>query len=265
MARPVMSRRPARLSAALTCARVSLRPCAGSGALPSSSRVSGASRSCEGLQRGGEVLPQLVPQPLHLPGPFPDHRLVGARQDLDRRRPPGLSPAAGRSWWESVRTMSASTCASPASLLAPDTPCRSRNRAACSGFTGNTRYPAATSAATHGPRSVSIPTSTSPSSASSPRNRRPGRAAARSRPRPPAAACWPAPSRPRPSPRRRDGPQPSHHPRTAAPALPSQAESHLSSQRENHQRPNRTVLTPRRAGTTSQQRSTLPVTGRGTI
>ena len=50
-----MSRRPARLSAAETCARVSLAARAGSGALPSSSRASGASRSCEGLQRGGEV------------------------------------------------------------------------------------------------------------------------------------------------------------------------------------------------------------------
>jgi hypothetical protein len=37
----------------------------------------------EGLQRGGKVLPQLVPQPVHLPGPLPDQRLVGARQDLD--------------------------------------------------------------------------------------------------------------------------------------------------------------------------------------
>ena len=58
----------------------------------------------------------------------------------------GLSPAAGRSWWESVRTMSASMCASPASLFAPDTPCRSRYRDACSGFTAEHRYPAAISA-----------------------------------------------------------------------------------------------------------------------
>src|SRR6185312_13215657 len=32
----------------------------------------------ERLQRGGEVLPQLVPQPLHRPGAVPDHRLVRA-------------------------------------------------------------------------------------------------------------------------------------------------------------------------------------------
>jgi len=54
--------------------------------------------------------------------------------------------------------MSASMCESPPSLLAPDTPCRSRYREACSGFTGYTVYPAAIRAATHGPRSVSIPT-----------------------------------------------------------------------------------------------------------
>ena len=64
--------------------------------------------------------------------------------------------------------MSASMCASPPSLFAPDTPCRCRYRDACSGFTGNTAYPAATSAATHGPRSVSIPATTSASSPSSP-------------------------------------------------------------------------------------------------
>jgi hypothetical protein len=37
-----------------------------------------------------------------------------------------LSPATCRSWWRSVRTMSASTCASAVSLLAPDTLRRSR-------------------------------------------------------------------------------------------------------------------------------------------
>ena len=42
-------------------------------------------------------------------------------------------------------------------------------------------------------------------------------------------------------------------------------QSALSSQQENHQRPNERVLTPQRAGTTSQQRSTLPATSRGTI
>ncbi len=38
----------------------------------------------EGRQRGREVLPQLVPQPLHLPGPLPDQRLVRPGHHLDR-------------------------------------------------------------------------------------------------------------------------------------------------------------------------------------
>ena len=37
--------------------------------------------------------------------------------------------------------MSASMCASAASLLTPDTPCRSRYRDACSGLAGYTVYP----------------------------------------------------------------------------------------------------------------------------
>jgi hypothetical protein len=48
----VMFRRWARLSAALTCARVSFRARAGSGALPSSSRVSVASRSSKASSAG---------------------------------------------------------------------------------------------------------------------------------------------------------------------------------------------------------------------
>jgi hypothetical protein len=60
-------------------------------------------------------------------------------------------------------------------------------------------------------------------------------------------------------------PQPSHPLRTGASPLPSKMPNHVSGLRENHQRPNKTVLTPNQAGTTSQQRSTLPVTGRGTI
>ena len=86
MALSGMFRRRARLSAALTCARVSFAARAGSGALPSSSRVSRGVQVLEGLQRGGEVLAQLVPQPLHRPGPLPDQRLVRAGQHLDALR-----------------------------------------------------------------------------------------------------------------------------------------------------------------------------------
>ena len=139
---------------------------AGSGALASSSKVSAASRSSQRLQGGGEVLAQGVPQPLGVAGALPDRRLLCVRVTTLTASACALSAATGRNWWASVRTMSASTCASAASLLAPDTACRSRYRAACSGLTANTSYPAAASAATHGPRSVSIPTSTRASSGS---------------------------------------------------------------------------------------------------
>ena len=93
MALSAMFRRRARLSAALTCARVSFAARAGSGALASSSSASGASRSAKAASAAGGVLPQLVPQPLHLPGPLPDQRLVRAGQHLDA---PGLRAVPGR-------------------------------------------------------------------------------------------------------------------------------------------------------------------------
>jgi len=65
----------------------------------------------------------------------------------------------------SYRVTVHSRCASAGSLLAPETLNRSRYRAACSGLTAYTRYPAAINAWTHGPRSVSIPIRT-PASAS---------------------------------------------------------------------------------------------------
>jgi ABC-2 type transporter len=86
-----------------------------------------------------------------------------------------------------------------------------------------------------------------------------------SRPPPPAAACAPAPGPRRPSAPRRDGPRPSHPRRTIASVLPSPVPDLASSLRENHRRPNETVLTPRtrQADTTSHQRSTLPATRQG--
>ena len=162
--------------------------------------------------------------------------------------------------------MSASMCASPASLLAPDTPCRSRYRDACSGFTANTVYPAAASAATHGPRSVSIPTTTSASPASSPRCC-------------PISSCsWAIPATPsgsrrfastlpglRPSAPRRDGPQPSHPLRTAASSSPVQDVEYWSAACGRTISDLMKLCSRQQAGTTSQQRSALPVTGRGTI
>jgi hypothetical protein len=84
------------LRAALTWARVSFRARPGSGTLASSSRTSGASRFSKASRAAGR-LPQLVPQPLHLPGAFPDHRLVRAGQHLGPSAS-GLSPATSRSW-----------------------------------------------------------------------------------------------------------------------------------------------------------------------
>jgi hypothetical protein len=54
-------------------------------ALASSSRVSGASRSSNASSAAGKVIPQRVPQPLGVPGTFPDQRLVRAGHHLDRR------------------------------------------------------------------------------------------------------------------------------------------------------------------------------------
>ena len=85
--------------------------------------------------------------------------------------------------------------------------CRSRYRAACSGLTANTVYPAATSA---GHPRAAVGLDPDPTSLRRPRRprraaRRSARAAGRSRPRPRAAAPWPAAGPPRPSARRRDG------------------------------------------------------------
>ena len=121
VALPGMSRRRARLSAAEICARVSFAARAGSGALPSSSSASGASRSSKASSAAGKysrswcrsrwtcrVRSQIS--------------VLWVRATTLTAPAPGLSPATARSWWESVRTMSVSMCASPRSLLAPDTP-----------------------------------------------------------------------------------------------------------------------------------------------
>ena len=107
-----MSRRRARLSAAETCARVSFAARAGSGALPSSSSASGASRSSKASSAAGKysrswcrsrctcrVRSQIS--------------VLWVRATTLTAPASGLSPATARSWWESVRTMSVSMCASP--------------------------------------------------------------------------------------------------------------------------------------------------------
>lgn len=112
-----------------------------------------------------------------------------------------LPPAAGRSSWARVATMSARMCASPASFLAPDAPSRPRNLTACSALTAKTVHQAATIAATHGPRSLSIrPPRPQLRRRGHRRGCRSSCAAEPSRPRPRVAATWRAgaPSRHQP-------------------------------------------------------------------
>ena len=266
MALSVMFRRRARLSAALTCARVSFAARAGSGALPSSSSVSGASRSSKASSAAGKysrswcrsrctarVRSQIsvlcVRASTLMPsasGAVAGHRpqLVGVGAHHVREHVRVAAVALG------ARTRRAAPGTATPAAGSPRTPC-TRPRPA---------------PATHGPRSVSIPTDhlrvvrvlaqVPPDQLVQPRP---------SRPRPRAAAASPAPSRPRPSPPRRDGPQPSHHPRTAAPALPSSDAETPSAASGRTISDLMKLCSRQQAGTTSQQRSTLPVTGRGTI
>ena len=83
---PGMSRRRARLRAALTCARVSFAARAGSGALPSSSSASEASRSAKASSAAGKYSRSWWRSRRGLPGPLPDQRLTGTRHHLDRLR-----------------------------------------------------------------------------------------------------------------------------------------------------------------------------------
>ena len=190
---------------------------AGSGALASSSSVSAASRSSKASSAAGKYSRSACRSRSSVPGAFPDQRLVRAGDHLDRlglrrcRRRPGAAGA------QSVRTMSASMCASPASLLAPDTPCRSRYRAACSGLTAIHRV-AGRDQRLHPRTAVGLDPDHHLGVVVGVRRRaarRSSRAAGRCRPRPRAAGPWPAGARPRPSARRRGGPRPSHLPRTA--------------------------------------------------
>ena len=130
--------------------------------------------------------------------------------------------------------------------------------------------PAAISAATHGPRSVSIPITTSASSASAPSRCpisfvQPGTSPAAT----PSGSRLRASTCPRrPSTRRRDGPAPSHRPRTTASVLLCRPSSGIwpAALRRLNQRPNETVLTPstRRARHPSSDQLSRPA-GRGTI
>jgi hypothetical protein len=150
-----------------------------------------------------------------------------------------------------MRTMSARVCASPGSDFAPDTERRCRYRAACSGFTANTRYPAATSAVTHGPRSVSIPITTCPAPArSSGSANRPINSCSRAIPSTPsdsraAPSRRPAAAPTRPAPPHRGDPLPSRRRRTTPPAQPPRhPPAHDQQPAGRSPRTNGPVLTP---------------------
>ena len=122
MARPVMFLRPARLRTALTWARVSFAARAGSGALPSSSRASAASRSSPKASSAAGKYSRSWFRSRWVCRVRSQISVLWVRARTLMPAYSGLSPAAGRSWWESgPHSMSASTCASPALLLAPET------------------------------------------------------------------------------------------------------------------------------------------------
>ena len=79
-----MSRRRARLSAALICARVSVAADAGSGGFGQQLQGVSGVQVLERFHRGGEVVTQRVAQPLGVPGALPDQRLVRSGHHLDR-------------------------------------------------------------------------------------------------------------------------------------------------------------------------------------
>ena len=246
-----MSRRRARLSAALIWLRVSLAAPGRVRGLAQQLQGVGGVEVLERLQRGREVLPQRVPQPLHLPGPFPDQRLVRPGHDLDRL---GLRAVTGdraqlvrvgpHHVGQHVRVRRVALGPGhrqafpvPGRLqrVHRDTPCTRRRPAPAP--TGPGRSRSRSSPGRRRPRC---------------RRRAPGRssrAAWPCPPCPPAAGPWPTGGRTRPSARRRGGPPPSHLPRTATHRV-SRLSSRITtgSQEENHQRPNEAVLTPQPGG-----------------
>ena len=215
-----------------------------------------------GLQGPGEVVPQLVPEPLDLPGPLPDQRLVRAGQHLQALRGravaghrPQLMGVGPDHIREHVR-VSAVALGPRHRMPRPEPRCLQRvhpehrvpGRDQRLRPTGRDRS-----------RSRPLP----------PRHRRPrpgdprsARAVRPSPRRPRAAGASPAPGPRRPSPRYRDDPQPSHPRQTAASGLRPGYRIPTCSQRENH-RGLMNQCSRRQAGTTSQQRSSSPGHRRG--
>ena len=117
-------------------------------------------RAIKDAQAVPRYCPDCTPTPRQSP---PD--VTPRRQRLAARAAAPADPAPA----VPLPRLPASTCASAVSLLAPDTPWRSRYRATDLGLIPNTWYPAATSAVTHRPRGGAVPTHTTPiSSATTP-------------------------------------------------------------------------------------------------
>ena len=243
-------------SAAVICVRVSLAAAGRVGGLGQQFQGVGAGqRQRVGGQGGGEVVAQRGPQPQHVAGAFPDQRLMGAGDDLDRLGLRRCPPATGRSWWRSVRTMSASVCASALSLLAPDNairlPVAGRPVWGSPRRPGSRPRPAPAPTAPGRSRYTPSPAAASASSAQVLRDQlvEPGH--------PVHALGQPRrghrPARARPAPPRRGGLPPSRRRRTAL-VLPS-SPGPLPAACGRPQRPNGPVLTPPSAGTTPHQPS----------
>jgi hypothetical protein len=141
----------------------------GAGQLRGARRVSSLAQQCQGVggiqvikrgHRGRKVLQQLRPQPQQHRGTLPDQRLVRAGQHLNRLRRRAVSCRRAQLMrigahhiGQHVRVTAVAL--RPGHAMPAPIPRRLQRVHA------NTTYPAATSAVTHGPWSVSIPTCTS--------------------------------------------------------------------------------------------------------
>src|SRR5665811_1825396 len=127
---------------------------AGLGCLGQQFQDVGGSEVLVGLQGGWEELPQAGTQPQHQAGSVPDQALVHPGQDLHRAGllavPSNGAQLVAMGTDQVGQDMSITGIALGSRDVLPW-----RARADCSGLIAYTWYPEATSAATHGPRSVS--------------------------------------------------------------------------------------------------------------
>ena len=244
VALPGMSRRRARLSAAADLRAGQLR---GPGRVrrpgQQFQRI-GRVQVLKSPQRGRKVLAQLVPQPLDLPVPFPDQRLMGTRHHLDRPRARAVAchraelvGIGAHHVGQHVRVTGIALGAGHAVAFpvprglqrvhpvhrVPGRDQRAHPRAAV-GLDPDDHL-----------RIIGALAQLLPDQFMQPGH--PGHPF-----RQPLTGQHAGP--PRPSAPRHDDPQPSHRLRTSASILPPEMPDPVSSLRENNQRPNETVLTP---------------------